>query len=143
MHALLRIACLNGLTTRCHSEQRGLETWRNIGCNILRSVFQWRLLHAAALGASTTGNLVSTLPTMSCAKCFSGGGYTLKHYLQRGKQYCAQHFVIGGCHTLEHNEQRGQETWFQHCLQYCARRGSVEVATCCNITCNEDCKPGF
>ena len=72
-----------------HSGQRGLETWRNIACNILRSVFQWRLLHAAALNTSRTGKRM------------------------------------------------------QHCLQYCVQHVSVEVATRCIITSNEDWKHGF
>ena len=62
----------------------------------------------------------ATLPAILRTTCFSGGGYTLHHY-----------------------EQRGAKTWFQHRLQYCAQLVSVEVATCCNITCNEDWKRGF
>ena len=106
-----------------HSGKRGLETWRNIACNILRSVFQWRWLHAAALSTSRTGKRMqhclqysaqrvsvematccsikyiedwkkdATLPAILRTTCFSGGGYTLHHY-----------------------EQRELETWFQHCL---------------------------
>lgn len=93
-----------------YSGQRGLETWRNIACNILRNVFLWRLLHAASIRYIEDWKKDATLPAILRTTCFSGGGYTLHHY-----------------------EQRGPETWFQHRLQYCAQLVSVEVATCCTL----------
>ena len=63
------------------------EDWKHgfkIACNIVRSVFQWRSQHAATLRATRTGNLVSTYCATLNTACFSGRGYTLQHYAQRG-----------------------------------------------------------
>ena len=43
---ILRTACLNGVATRCNIASK--DDWKH-------SVFQWRLLHAAALGTTRTG----------------------------------------------------------------------------------------
>jgi len=91
----------------------------NIASNIVRSLFQWRLQHAATLRAMRTGNLVFNL-------------------------LCNIEYSIFQWRRLHASTLRKTRTknMMQHCPQFCAQHVSVDWLHAANIACNIVCSGG-
>ena len=102
------------VATRCIITSN--EDWKhgfNIACNVVQSVFQWRLQHAATLRAMRTGNLVFHL-------------------------LCNIEYSIFQWRWLHASTLRTARTknMVQHCPQYSAQHVSVDSLHAANIACN-------
>ena len=108
------------VATRCIITSN--EDWKhgfNIACNVVHSVFQWGLQHAATLRAMRTGNLVFNL-------------------------LCNIEYSIFQWRWLHSSTLRTARTknMVQHCPQYYAQHVSVDSLHAANIACNIVCSGG-
>ena len=91
----------------------------NIASNIVRSLFQWRLQHAATLRVMRTGNVVFNL-------------------------LCNIEYSIFQWRWLHASTLRKTRTknMVQHCPKFCAQHFSVDSLHAANIACNIVCSGG-
>ena len=91
----------------------------NIASNIVRSLFQWRLQHAATLRVMRTGNVVFNL-------------------------LCNIEYSIFQWRWLHASTLRKTRTKniVQHCPKFCAQHFSVDSLHAANIACNIVCSGG-
>ena len=109
------------VATRCIITSN--EDWEhdfNIGCNVVRSVFQWRSQHAATLLRSVRiGNLVFSLL------------FNIEYSIFQWRWLHAS-----SLHTTR------TKNMVQHCPQYCSQFVSVDSLHAANIVCNIVCSVG-
>lgn len=119
MLAILRTTCFSGggytLLTSNEDRKHGF----NIASNIVRSLFQWRLQHAATLRVMRTGNVVFNL-------------------------LCNIEYSIFQWRWLHASTLRKTRTknMVQHCPKFCAQHFSVDSLHAANIACNIVCSGG-
>ena len=107
----------------------------NIASNIVRSLFQWRLQHAATLGVMRTGNVVFNLICNIEYSIFQWRwlhASTLrktrtKNMVQHCPKFCSQHFSVDSLHAAN------------ICLQHCEQWRRLHAS---NVKCHEDWKHG-